>query len=138
MKKVFGLLFLSLLAALGTAAFMYWRVNQPYRGYQSAAQFVELQPGIGSLAIGDRLVAAGVIRDRVAYRVAMWMTGQGRHLKAGDYRFDRAMTPFEVIDKIARGDVYVINVTFPEGLTKGEMAKIFESHGLGTGSSFVE
>ena len=35
------------------------------------------------------------------------MSGQGRHLKAGEYRFDRAMTPFEVIDKIARGDVFV-------------------------------
>ena len=66
------------------------------------------------------------------------MTGQGRHLKAGDYRFDRAMTPFEVIDKIARGDVYVISVTFPEGLTIAEMAKIFESHGLGPASSFVQ
>ena len=47
------------------------------------------------------------------------------------------MTPFEVIDKIARGDVYVINVTFPEGLTIAEMAKIFESHGLGPASAFV-
>ena len=42
------------------------------------------------------------------------------------------MTPFEVIDKIARGDVYVINVTFPEGLTIAEMAKIFERTGSGT------
>ena len=48
------------------------------------------------------------------------------------------MTPFEVIDKIARGDVYVITVTFPEGLTIAEMAKIFESHGLGTASAFVQ
>ena len=123
MKKMFGVLFLLLLVAVGAATFMYWRVNKPYRGYQGAEQFVELPQGIGSLAIGDRLVAAGVIRDRAVYRVAMWMTGQGRHLKAGDYRFDRAMTPFEVIDKIARGDVYVITVTFPEGLTIAEMAK---------------
>ena len=66
------------------------------------------------------------------------MTGQARHLKAGDYRFDRAMTPFEAIDKIARGDVYVINVTFPEGLTMTEMAKIFESHKLGSAASFIK
>src|SRR5207302_3474991 len=103
----------------------------------SAGQFVEPPQGIGSLAIGDRLVAAGVIRDRVVYRAALWMTGEGRRLKAGDYRFDRAMTPLEVIDKIARGDVYVINVTFPEGLTIAEMAQIFESHGFGPASSFV-
>ena len=48
------------------------------------------------------------------------------------------MTPIEVVDKIARGDVYVINVTFPEGLTIAEMAKIFEAHGLGPASAFVE
>ena len=44
------------------------------------------------------------------------MSGQGRHLKAGEYRFDRAMTPFEVIDKIARGDVFVDHASrFPKG-----------------------
>jgi len=48
------------------------------------------------------------------------------------------MTPFEAIDKIARGDVYVINVTFPEGLTMTEMAKIFESHQLGSAASFIK
>jgi UPF0755 protein len=79
-----------------------------------------------------------VIRNRSTYRAALWMTGQGRHLKAGEYRFDRPMTPFEVIDKIARGDVYVIHVTFPEGLTIAEMAQIFESHGLGPAASFVQ
>src|SRR5436309_15082339 len=138
MKKAFGLLFLLLLVAAGAAAFMYWRINEPYRGYQGAEQFVELPQGTGSLSIGDRLVAAGVIRDRAVYRVALWWNGQGRHLQAGDYRFDRAMTPFEVIDKIARGDVYVVNVTFPEGLTIVETAKIFESHGIGDAAAFAD
>ena len=137
MKKLFGFLFLVLVGAGAAAGLFYLRVNQLYRGYQSAEQFVELPPGIGSLPIGERLVQAGVIRDLATYRTALWMSGQGRHLKAGDYRFDHAMTPFEIIDKIARGDVYVINVTFPEGLTFAEMAKIFESHGLGPAASFV-
>ena len=66
------------------------------------------------------------------------MSGQGRRLKAGEYRFDRAMTPLEVIDKIARGDVFVVTLTFPEGLTIAEMAKIFESHGLGPAAAFVD
>jgi UPF0755 protein len=66
------------------------------------------------------------------------MSGKGRHLKAGEYRFERAMTPFEVIDKMARGDVYVINLTFPEGLNIAEMAKLFEMRGLGPAKAFVE
>ena len=47
------------------------------------------------------------------------------------------MTPLEVIDKIARGDAFVVSLTFPEGLTMAEMAKVFESHGLGPASAFL-
>jgi len=138
MKKFAVFLVLVLLGAAAAAALMYTRVHQPYRGYEGAEQFVEFPQGIGSQPIGERLVAAGVIRDLATYRIALWMSDQGRHLKAGEYRFDRAMTPFEIIDKIARGDVYVISVTFPEGLTFAEMARIFESHGLGPAASFIE
>jgi UPF0755 protein len=138
MKKLLGFLLLVLLAAGAAAALLYSRVNQPYRGYGGTEQFVEIAPGSGSLGIGERLVASGVIRDMLTYRTALWMSSQGRHLKAGEYRFDRAMTPFEIIDKLARGDVFVINVTFPEGLTFAEMAKIFETHGLGTAASFIQ
>ena len=122
--------------AAGTAV-MYMRINQPYRGYGAPEQFVDIPPGSGSRAIGDRLIAAGVIRDAATYRMALWMSGAGRRLKAGEYRFDRAMTPFEAIDKIARGDVFVLSVTFPEGLSIAEMAKVFESHGLGAAQTFV-
>jgi UPF0755 protein len=137
MKKLLGFVFLVLVGAGAAAGLMYFRVNQPYRGYEAVEQFVEIPQGTGSLPIGERLVAAGVIRDLTTYRTALWMSKQGRRLKAGEYRFDRAMTPFEIIDTIARGDVYVISVTFPEGLTIAEMARIFESHGLGPAASFV-
>jgi UPF0755 protein len=117
MKKLLGFLGLVLIAAGAAAGVMYWRINQPYRGYEGTEQFVELPQGTGSVAIGERLVAAGVVRDTPTFRTALWMSHQGRHLRAGEYRFDRAMTPFQIIDKIARGDVFVISVTFPEGLT---------------------
>jgi UPF0755 protein len=123
----------------GAAAYsMYARINEPYRGYESAEQFVDIPPGSGSRTIGDRLVSTGIVRDPWTFRLALYLSRQGRHLKAGEYRFDRPMTPAEVIAKIARGDVYVITVTFPEGLTALEMSKIYESHGLGPASAFVD
>jgi UPF0755 protein len=137
--KKFFLFVLFLIVVAGAAAVvMYQRVNQSYRGYAGAEQFVEIPPGSSSLTIGDRLVDAGVIRDRMTYRLALWMSGDARRLKAGEYRFDKEMTPFEAIDKIARGDVYVIHLTFPEGLTIAEMGKIFDSHGLGDAAAFVD
>jgi len=138
LKKLLALLALVIVVVAAGAALVYTRANDRYLGYTGTEQFVDIPQGSGSRAIGERLVAGGVIRDLWTYRAAVWMSGQGRHLKAGEYRFDHAMTPFEVIDKLARGDVYVINLTFPEGLTIADMAKIFESHGLGPASAFVE
>jgi UPF0755 protein len=138
MKKILLLLFLVLVGAAAAGYLFYGRAGEPYRGYSGAEQFVEIPQGAGSRVIGERLVESGVIRDFNTYRLELWLSGQGRHLKAGEYRFDRPMTPLDVIDKIARGDVYVITVTFPEGLSIAEMAKIFEAHGLGTAASFVK
>lgn len=137
MKKLLALVVLVLLAAGAAAAALYVRIHQAYRGFQGAEQFIEIPPGAGSRTIGDRLIAGGAVRDIWTYRTALYLTGEGRKLKAGEYRFDRAMTPIEVIDKLARGDVYVVSLTFPEGLTVAEMAKIFAAHGLGTAASFV-
>ncbi len=138
MKKLLALIVVVIVAGAAAAAWVYVRAGQPFKGFAADEQFVEIPPGAGSRTIGDRLVQGGVVRDRLTFRVALWLTGQGRHLKAGEYRFDRAMTPAEVIDKLARGDVFVIHLTFPEGLTSFEMAKIFEAHGLGTAASFVD
>jgi UPF0755 protein len=138
MKKLLLSLVL-ILTGLGVAGgWFYLRAHQPYRGYEGSEQFVEIPPGASSLAIGERLVAGGVVRDLPTYRLTLWQSGQGRRLKAGEYRFDHAMTPLEVIDKIARGDAFVVTLTFPEGLTIAEMARIFESHGLGPAAAFVE
>jgi UPF0755 protein len=125
-------------AAVVGAYRAYVRVNAPFRGYSGPDQYVEIPAGSGPGAIGRRLIDAGVISDRFTYRIALWLSGNERHLQAGDYRFDRAMTPSEVIAKIARGDIDRINITFPEGLTIAEMSKVFEEHGLGDRSAFVE
>jgi UPF0755 protein len=139
MKKLVAVLLLLVVGGGALAAVaLYLRIKRPYRGFQESEQFVEIPPGSGSVTIGERLASAGVIRDPVTFRAALWMSHQGRHLKAGEYRFDRAMTPLEVIDKLARGDVFVTSVTFPEGLTFTDMANIFESHGLGPAASFIQ
>jgi UPF0755 protein len=113
-------------------------VHEPYKGYDAAEQFVDIPPGTGMAEIRRRLVAAGVVRDDVVLRAALWWTGQSRNLRAGEYRFDRPMTPVEVIDRLARGDVYTRSITFPEGLTIQEMARLYEMREFGTASEFVE
>ncbi len=132
------LLLLVVLAAAAAAAgyFGFTRVNEKFKGYTSTEQFVDVQSGATPATIGQRLVDAGVVRDALTFRAALWLSGRARELKAGEYRFDQPMSALEVVDKIARGDVYRRRVTFREGLTIREMARVYEATELGPASDF--
>lgn len=138
MKRLtLGVLLIALLAVAAAAVWVVWRADRPYRGYEASEQFVEIQPGSGPAAIARRLAEAGVVRDELSFRIALWRAGQARRLQAGEYRFDAAMSAREVVDKIARGDVFLRPVTFPEGLTIRQMSEVFERAGFGPAADFV-
>ena len=139
MKRAFLILAaLAAIAGAGLAGVLYKRTGEPYKGYEGVEQFVTIEPGSGTRTIARRLVDAGVVKDDTTFRAALWRTGRARSLQAGEFRFDRPMAPIEVIEKIARGDVYQRRITFPEGLTIREMARIYEQQGFGEASAFVE
>jgi UPF0755 protein len=122
--------------AAGGGAYLLWSgMHQPFRAFEGE-QFVEIPAGAGSRAIARRLVDAGVVADSWTFRAAVRWLGRGQALQAGEYRFADAATPLEIVERLARGDVYTLAITFPEGLTIGEMADVFESRGLGTAQSF--
>lgn len=133
------LLFLFLCVAAGAAGtWFYIGAARPYKGYAGAEQFVEIPQGAGSITIARTLVKDGVVRDVTSFRIALWLNGKARHLQAGEYRFDHPVTAREVADKIARGDIYVIPITFPEGLTIRQMAAEFAAKQFGPASDFAE
>ena len=139
-KLLLALLVIVVLVAGSAAAFTYYMVNriqEPYKGFSEPEKFVEIPSGTGAAEIRRRLIESGVVSDELAFRAALMWTGQSRALKAGEYRFDRPMSVVEVVEKLARGDVYGHPITFPEGLTIREMAAIAESHGFGTADEFI-
>ncbi|HEX6216539.1 MAG TPA: endolytic transglycosylase MltG, partial [Vicinamibacterales bacterium] len=111
-------------------------VVEPYRGYSEPEVFVDIPPGSSTASIGNRLVDAGVVRDARTFQVGLWISGRSRSLRAGEYRFDAPLHALDVIDKIARGDVYRRRLTFREGLTIPEMAQVFEERGFGNAADF--
>ncbi len=140
-RRFFAIIVLVAIFAGGAAAAAVWlgwaRMHEPYRNYAGSEQFVTIRQGAGSAEIGRRLAAAQVVSDARLFRAALLWTGQGRNLKAGEYRFDRPLSPFEVIDVLVRGEVYARRITFPEGLTIEEMSKLYESHDFGSARAFV-
>jgi peptidoglycan lytic transglycosylase G len=137
--SIVALVIVLLAAAAAVALWLDWtQMHEPYQGYSGPEQFVTIRQGASSSEIGRQLAAAQVVRDPRVFRAALWWTGRGRSLKAGEYRFDHALTPLEVLDVLVRGDVYTLRLTFPEGLNIEEMAKLYASRGFGKGSDFVE
>ena len=136
-RSILLLLIVVVLTAAGTALWVTRRVSAPYANF-SGERFVEIPAGESTTGIGRRLVAAGVIRDELTFRLAMRWHGRGRSLKAGEYRFTGATSPSEVIDKLAKGEVYLLTLTFPEGLTAEEMSQLFAQSGLGSARAFME
>jgi UPF0755 protein len=136
-KRLFLLVVLVALAAGAGGWWLYSQVVEPFRGYSEPEVFVDIPPGSSPATIGTRLVSAGVVRDARTFQVALLVSGRSRSLRAGEYRFDAPLHALDVIDKIARGDVYRRRLTFREGLTIAEMARVFEERGFGTAGEFI-
>jgi len=140
MRRLIRFLFtLLLLGAVAAGAAAWWvqaRLSVPYKGFNDAETFLEIPQGLGVNAIASRLAAAGIVEDPWTFRVAVWRAGAARALKAGEYRFADAATPLQIVERLARGDVYLRTITFPEGWSIREMASAFESKGFGKAAAF--
>ena len=135
-KRLFLVVVVGAIVAAAGGWWIYRQVVEPYRGYDEAEVFVDIPSGSGPARIGEQLAQAGVVRDPTTFRAALLISGRARALKAGEYRFTEPMHALDVIDKIARGDVYKRLLTFREGLTIGEMAQVFEDKGFGKADEF--
>ena len=136
MKRLILIATLLLVAVAGVLWWLQARLTTPYRGFTDAEVFVELPSGASVARIASDLSAAGVVSDPWTFRIAARLSGNDRRLQAGEYRFVDSASAFNVVDRLARGDVYSRPVTFPEGLTIKEMSGIFERAGLGTAAEF--
>ncbi len=131
---------LGLLSALGALIAVHQlreRIATAYRDYPGEEVFMDVEPGDSTQIIAERLVAAGVVPDAWTFRLAVWQSGRERDLQAGEYQFRGPMSPLDVVQKIATGQVVLHTITFPEGLTIREMAAIFDMSDFGSGDQFL-
>ena len=78
-----------------------------------------------------------MVEDQRTFRIALWRSGRDRLLQAGEYRFTELASALDVIDVLARGQVHLRTVTFPEGLTRWEMAEVFGRSEFGVADEFL-
>lgn len=133
MKKSF-VLGAAVVAAALAAAHYGVRMDR-YAGF-SGRVFVDIPMGTSSAKIGRMLAEAGVLRHRLLFPLARLARPWAKPL-AGEYEFSAAATPGEVFARLARGDVYLLEVMVPEGSNVFDIARIVEHAGLGPAEQFV-
>jgi UPF0755 protein len=113
----------------------YWFLG-PFAASQEET-FVQIDHGMSTRAIADKLAQEGVIRSPWAFLAARALQPKAR-LQAGEYRFGAEQTPFEIFDKIKRGQVYFVEVTVPEGSNMFDIAGILEQSTNIKGADFLK
>ncbi|QET01522.1 MULTISPECIES: endolytic transglycosylase MltG [Cupriavidus] len=115
MKRFFlrlvGLLVIVALAAAGGFA---WWAHQPLTLATSPVEVV-IKPNSSVVSVGRQVQRGGVPIDARLFILLARITGQGASLKAGGYQFESGVTPLDVLDKLARGEVTHYVVTVIEG-----------------------
>ncbi len=130
MKLLRVFLVLVLLAAAG----VWWLAEAPYG--PRTETFVDIPAGTNTSRMASRLKNGGVIRSGLAFLIYRKL--HGGTLRAGEYRFDHPAPLREVYARIARGDVYTLQLVVPEGFNLFDLAAAVQAAGLGSATEFLE
>jgi UPF0755 protein len=116
-RLILALAFLGLLAAAGYGA---WYVTTPVQVAALPLQF-EIPAGSGLRAAVRRMEQAGVEVRPLQFELLARALGREPEIRAGYYEITAPVTPLELLDKLARGEVMQAELQLIEGSTFGQL-----------------
>jgi UPF0755 protein len=127
---------LVLLAAVGVAAWLWFCLESPHKGFAAEGVFVDLPHGASSRTVARLLKQNGVIRSALAFEVYARRHPR-RRLQAGEYFFDHPISGHDVFWQIADGHIYEQPFTVREGETIFDIAHDLETEKLMASDEFL-
>lgn len=125
------------LAAVAAAAgaSLYLVEADRYAGFRGEV-FVDIPMGTPAVRMAGMLADAGVVRHPMMFLLARAWHPKRKPL-AGEYRFAEPATAARVLERLARGDVYEVELRVPEGTDAFDLASLVEAAGLGQAGDFL-
>ena len=108
-----ALILLLLLAALAAGGAWWW-LNQPLNLTAPSLE-LEIEPGTTPRGVAQNVVKAGVQTDARLLYAWFRLSGKDRAIKAGNYELSTGLTPYELLQKLARGEESLRALTIVEG-----------------------
>lgn len=114
------------MASLGAA--LYWYAHHELELSPSAPVTFELRAGSSLRTVSEQLAAAGLIGRPEPFEALARLLGESTRFKAGNYELTPPLTPLRLVQRMTRGDVTLVGVTFVEGWTFAQMRKVLQEH----------
>src|SRR4051812_21878975 len=85
------------------------------------ARQLQVGPGASYRSVARQLISSGVLDERFSFMVLGRIQGRWGIIKAGIYQLPESISPIALIQKLARGDVLMAEITFIEGWTFAQL-----------------
>jgi len=115
---------------LGTVLFSAWvgyRVSKPVELPTVPYEF-SIEQGSSVKTIASQLSNAGVLPDAWSFVLLSRLMGVATSLKAGDYEITAGISPYQLLQRITRGDSSQSEIRFIEGWTFSQLRRLLDEH----------
>ena len=120
MKFKIPIFFLLILLVLASVAYLLWQQLLLPADPAGTNQIFVVKKGENITSISNRLEEAGLIKNRIAFKLLLYRMGITNKIQAGDFRLSASMPSRQLADQLTHGAIDVW-VTLPEGLRREEI-----------------
>lgn len=118
------------LCARGTTWFFEYSFLSPLNPSNTAPKLFEVTPGSSGKEIAKQLEKQGLIRHRWALSYLSSLKGSDRAIQSGEYEISPSMTPAEILQKLASGNMFIRRFTLKEGASMWEIGTLLQQAGI--------
>lgn len=135
LKALFSLIcvlvILSMAAFAGGYIWLQSEIAKP--GPALAEQSFTVKSGEALGVIANRLEDAGLIKDDRVMRLAARLADANSKIKAGDYKFEPALSVAQILARLVEGKTLQYRITLPEGRTTAQILRLIAANDLLSG-----
>ncbi|MBU1171571.1 MAG: endolytic transglycosylase MltG [Proteobacteria bacterium] len=98
---------------------------------------IMVHPGQGLNSTTNQLLKQNLISSLGKFKILAAVTGKDKNIKAGEYLFSSAMSPWDILQDLINGNVYLHKITIPEGYNLYQIGHAIQEAGICSETDFI-
>lgn len=115
-----------------------WQLVQPYGADRAGKQLITVREGESTTQISHELANQKLISNPWLMQIMLNLGPAQGHVKSGPYLIQPGTSLYQIATILNRGEIAVVKLTFPEGLTIKQLSARWAAADLGSADDFVQ